>query len=153
MIIKGRVVAKLLQEGNLSFARIKVGSRKNKGNNDGRRLCFFDIADQHELNIGDQVQIEVTRIAQPGTLLAEGLIAEILAPNIASDSFVRSQTTPGCLYHSAPELLESVHNVQAFATDFDEEPIFPVIKIQGCESGRFPSDRPNLANKPEVDRG
>jgi hypothetical protein len=58
--IQGKVVAKIQQEGGAQIARIQVYKKKKT------QACLmrvFDIADDGELNIGDQVTVEVLRTA------------------------------------------------------------------------------------------
>jgi hypothetical protein len=58
MRIQGRVVAKIQQEGGASLARIQVYKNKRTA---AALMRIFDIVDDGELNIGDQVVVEVYR--------------------------------------------------------------------------------------------
>jgi hypothetical protein len=58
MRIQGKVVAKIQQEGGASLARILVYKKKKTA---AGLMRIFDIVDDGELNIGDQVVVEVYR--------------------------------------------------------------------------------------------
>jgi hypothetical protein len=58
MRIQGKVVAKIQQEGGASLARIQVYKKKKTA---AALMRIFDIVDDGELNIGDQVVVEVYR--------------------------------------------------------------------------------------------
>jgi hypothetical protein len=57
MTIEGRVVSKFRTE-TAEFARVKVKGGLPK---DTAALRYFDLPDSGELNVGDKVQIEITR--------------------------------------------------------------------------------------------
>ena len=81
MIIKGKVVAKIQQEGGASFARIQVFKNKK---NMAAFMRLFDVPDSGELNIGDQVNVEIYR----------PVIQQYEPP---------FESVPGCMFHSVPE--------------------------------------------------
>lgn len=68
MKIQGKVVAKIQQEGGASFARIQVYRKKKTA---AALMRIFDIVDDGELNVGDQVTVEVLRIMDPTPVSAQ----------------------------------------------------------------------------------
>jgi hypothetical protein len=83
MNVYGKVVAKIQQEGGVSMARIQVYKKKKTA---AAAMRIFDIIDDGELNIGDEVIISVNR----------KIIAQY-EPN-----FVVAKPD-GCMFHSAPD--------------------------------------------------